>query len=72
MSHRSVPLTAAFDAIGGDTAQMAAHMRQCEAARGNRFGLTDALQRVSVVTAGRLVTVACAGAVLIAALAAFG
>ena len=59
------------DALGRDTAQMAAHMRQCEAARGDRFGLAGALQRVSAATAGRLVTVACLGAVLIAALFTF-
>ena len=60
------------DAVGRDAAQMAAHMRQCEAASGDRFGLAGALQRVSVATAGRLVTVACLGAVLVAALSAFG
>ncbi|WP_063887723.1 hypothetical protein [Pseudorhodoferax sp. Leaf265] len=59
------------DAIGRDAAQMAAHMLQCKAARGDWFGLAGALQRVSVATAGRLVTVACLGALLLAALAAF-
>ncbi|WP_326541904.1 hypothetical protein [Pseudorhodoferax sp.] len=60
------------DAVGRDAAQMAAHMLQCEAARGGWFGLAGALQRVSAATAGRLVTVACLGAVLLAALSAFG
>lgn len=60
------------DTVGRDTAQMAAHMLQCDAARGGWFGLAGALQRVSAVTAGRLVTVTCLGAVLFAALSAFG
>ncbi|WP_156374767.1 hypothetical protein [Pseudorhodoferax sp. Leaf274] len=72
MSLRSTPQNPPSDAIGRDAAQMAAHMRQCDAARGDRFGLAGALQRVSVATAGRLVTVACLGAVLVAALAVFG
>jgi hypothetical protein len=60
------------DAIGRDAAQMAAHMRQCEAARGGWFGLQSGLQRVSGATAGRLVTVACLGAMLIGVLAVLG
>jgi hypothetical protein len=68
---RSASQNFSSDAIGRDAAQMAAHMLQCKAARGDWFGLTGALQRVSVATAGRLVTVACLGALLLAALAAF-
>lgn len=60
------------DAVGSDTVQMAAHMRQCDDARGRWFRLRSGLQRISVATAGRLVTVACLGAVLLGLLAAFG
>lgn len=71
MSRRSFSLKSSADAIGRDAAQMAAHMLQCKAARGDWFGLAGALQRVSVASAGRLVSVACLAAVLIGALAAF-
>jgi hypothetical protein len=60
-----------LDAVDRDAAQMAAHMLQCETARGAWFAVTGALQRVSAVSAGRLVTVACLGAALIALVTAF-
>lgn len=72
MSHHSAPLSVPSSAIGRDVAQMAAHMLQCEAARGGWFGIAGVWQRVSAATAGRLVTVACLGAVLIAVLSALG
>lgn len=69
---RSISQNRPSDTVGRDTAQMAAHMLQCDAARGGWFGFAGAVQRVSAATAGRLVTVACLGVVLVAALSAFG
>jgi len=54
------------DFIGGDFDALATHMRQCTAAQGRWFALGSQLQRARSVLAGRIVTVACVAAVLVA------
>lgn len=65
------PFASPTDAVCRDSAQMALHMQQCTLARGRWFGLRSGMQRATAATAGRLVTVACAAALLAVVLAVF-
>lgn len=52
------------DFVPGDLAALASHMQHCARSRGSMPGLKSALQTGRAVVAGRLVTMACIGAVL--------
>lgn len=54
----------AVDCVSSDIFALAAHMRDCAQARGRWPTVRSGLQRAHALTAGRIVTVGCAVAVI--------
>jgi hypothetical protein len=53
-----------IDFVSSDFEALASHMRHCASARGRWFSVRSQLQQVRSMAAGRIVTMACAAAVI--------